>query len=78
MWTARNHRYTYRITRVRRAQKSLAWAFDLPPNSVVLQTSENQFRTGTKVMVVARQVGAPALVSAGEARPAAHPRVCGR
>lgn len=78
VWTARNHRYTYRITQVRRAQKSLAWAFDLPPNSVVLQTSENQFRTGTKVMVVARQVGAPALVSAGEARPAAHPRVCGR
>lgn len=78
VWTARNHRYTYRITQVRRFQKTLDWAFGLPPNSLVLQTSENQFRSGTKVMLVARQVGTPTLEPLGEARPPADPRVCGR
>jgi hypothetical protein len=72
------HRYTYRISSVRRFQKSLDWAFRLPPNSLVLQTSEDQYRTGTKVMLVARQVGAPVLVTEEEARPPAKPRVCGR
>ena len=78
VWTARNHLYTYRITRVRRHQKTLAWAFDLPANSLVLQTSEDAYRTGGKVMVQARQVGGPVLVPTAEARPAARPRVCGR
>jgi hypothetical protein len=78
VWTAHNHRYTYRITRVRRHQKTLNWAFDLPANSLVLQTSEDPYRTGGKVMVQARQVGSPVLVPAAEAHPAARPRVCGR
>ena len=71
VWTARNHLYTYRITRVRRHQKTLAWAFDLPPNFLILQTSEDQYRTGTKVMVQAKQVGAPVLATPAEARPRA-------
>jgi len=76
VWTADNRRYTYRISRVRRFQKSLDWAFDLPPNSLVLQTSETPYRTGTKVMVVARQVGAPAAVAPGEAHPPTRPKAC--
>jgi hypothetical protein len=78
VWTANNHRYTYRISSVRRFQKSLNWAFALPPNSLVLQTSENQYRAGSKVMLVARQVGDPVLAPEAEAQPAAKPRVCGR
>jgi hypothetical protein len=77
VWTNGNHRYSYRITRVRRGQKSLAWAFGLPPNYLVLQTSENQYRTGSKVMVQATQVGPPVRASDGEAHPRARPRVCG-
>jgi len=78
VWTANNHRYTYRISSVRRSQKSLSWAFSLPPNSLVLQTSENQYRTGTKVMLVARQVGDPVQAPEAEAQPPAKPRVCGQ
>lgn len=78
VWTANNHRYSYRISSVRRFQKSLDWAFALPPNSLVLQTSENQYRTGTKVMLVARQVGGPVQATTAEAQPPAKPRVCGR
>ena len=77
VWTLNNHRYTYRVTEVRRFQKSLKWAYALPPNSLVLQTSENQYRTGSKVMLVARQVGDPMLAPEAEANPTAKPRVCG-
>lgn len=78
VWTSNNHRYTYRISQVRRFQKTLSWALSLPANALVLQTSEDQYRTGTKVMLVARQVGDPVLVPRAEAQPAAKPRVCGR
>ncbi len=78
IWTARNQLFTYRITRVRRHQKSLAWAYALPANSLVLQTSEDQYRTGAKVMLQATQVGPPVAASPAEARPRARPRVCGR
>jgi hypothetical protein len=77
VWTARDQYFVYVITRVRRHQKSLNWAFDLPPNSLVVQTSEDQYRTGGKVMLVARQRGSPVVVPRSEARPSAHPRVCG-
>ena len=77
VWTVKNHRYTYRVTEVRRFQKSLGWAYSLPPNSLVLQTSEDQYRTGSKVMVVARQEGDPVLAPEAEANPPAKPRVCG-
>jgi hypothetical protein len=78
VWTAKSHVYTYRIERVRRRQKSLDWAFKLPPNSLVLQTSEDQFRTGTKVMLVARQLTGPRATSYAAAHPKPKPRVCGR
>jgi len=78
VWTTGNRLYTYQITRVRRHQKTLAWAFELPPDSLVLQTSEDSYRTGTKVMVQARQVGLPVVATRAEARPPARPRVCDR
>jgi hypothetical protein len=78
VWTVDDRLYTYRITRVRRHQRTLDWAFALPPNSLVLQTSENQSPTGTKVMVQASQLGPPVVASRAEARPPASPRVCGR
>ena len=67
-----DHLYTYRITRVRRHQKTLAWAFDLPPNFLVLQTSEDQYRTGAKVMVQA-QPGRPGRCWHRARRPARRP-----
>jgi len=78
VWTVNGQRFTYEITRVRRHQKTLAWAFELPPNSLVLQTSEDQYRTGGKVMLQARQVGQAVVATLEEARPSAKPRVCGR
>lgn len=77
VWSNGNHRYTYEIVEVRRRQKTLAWAFDLPPNSLVLQTSETPYRDGTKTMIVARQVGEPVVVERAEARPKPKPRACG-
>lgn len=77
LWTVNDQLFTYRITRVRRHQRTLAWALELPPNFLVLQTSEDQYRTGTKVMLQARQVGPPVVAPPEEARPRARPRVCG-
>ena len=76
VWTDDDRRYEYRITRVRRHQRSLAWAFALPPESLVLQTSENQYASGPKVMLIARLV-AVTDASHGEAHPRAKPRRCG-
>jgi hypothetical protein len=77
VWSSGNHRYTYEVVEVRRRQKSLAWAFDLPPDSLVLQTSETPYRNGTKTMLVARQIGEPVVVGRSEARPRPEPRRCG-
>jgi hypothetical protein len=77
VWSNGNRRYTYEIVEVRRRQKTLAWAFDLPPDSLVLQTSETPYRDGTKTMLVARQVGEPTVAERAEARPGAKPRRCG-
>jgi len=76
VWTADDRRYEYRITRVRRHQRTLAWAFDLPAESLVLQTSENQYASGPKVMLVARLRGV-VDASHADAHPKAKPRRCG-
>jgi hypothetical protein len=76
VYTANDWRYRYEVTEVRRRQKKLDWAFDLPPNSLVLQTSETPYRNGTKVMIVAEQVGDPVKVERAEARPKPKPRRC--
>lgn len=77
VWSKGNHRYTYEIVEVRRGQKTLDWAYDLPSDSLVLQTSETPTRDGTKTMLVARQVGEPVVVERAEARPEPKPRRCG-
>ncbi len=75
VWTGDDQVWTYVVTSVRRRQHTLDWAFDLPPNSLVLQTSETPYRDGTKVMVVAREASvAPAPY--GDAHPTAHPVAC--
>jgi hypothetical protein len=76
VWTADDRRYDYRISKVRRHQRSLSWAFDLPAESLVLQTSENQYASGPKVMLVARFRGVVDVPHA-EAHPKARPRRCG-
>jgi hypothetical protein len=76
VWTADDRRYEYRISQVRRHQRSLTWAFDLPAESLVLQTSENQYASGPKVMLVAR-FRAVTSTPHVEANPKAKPRRCG-
>jgi Sortase domain len=76
VWTDDDRHYVYEIVRVRRHQHSLDWALELPPESLVLQTSETPYATGTKVMLVARyQEVRPATHR--EAHPKAKPRRCG-
>lgn len=75
VYTDDDLRYRYEITRVRRFQKHLDWAFGLPAGSLVLQTSETPFANGTKVMLVARLLGLT-VVPHAEAHPKARPRRC--
>jgi hypothetical protein len=76
VWTDDDLRYEYRIGRVRRRQHSLDWALRLPPESLVLQTSETPYATGTKMMLVARfQDVQPATHR--KAHPKAKPLRCG-
>jgi len=49
---------------------------DLAGDALVLQTSETSRSSGTKLVVVARPIGAPELSSDRAARPTARPRVC--
>ena len=52
-----------------------AWVYELPPNSLILQTSETPSASGTKLFVVAFLVAVePSTVT--EARPTPHPLVC--
>ena len=76
VWTDDDRHYVYEIVRVRRHQRSLGWAFELPPESLVLQTSENQYASGPKVMVVAR-FRSVTDASHKAAHPKAKPRRCG-
>jgi len=82
VWTADNLLYTYRIRRFWRHQEDLEWALELPPGSLILQTSEGPApgvpgHTGLVVMVEARQVGPPVAATRAAAQPRAHPRKCG-
>jgi hypothetical protein len=76
VWTAGNFLYTYEIVRVRRHQHGLDWAYRLPANSLVLQTSETPYRDGTKVMLIARQLGDPVTATLAESRPKPRPVAC--
>jgi hypothetical protein len=77
VYTADAFRRHYAITEVHRRVRSFAVVNGLRGDALVLQTSETDHHTGTKLMVVARPVGGPDQASATEARPEARPRVCG-
>ncbi len=78
VWTSDARRYRYRIVAVHRhvsARAIPAWVYKLPPNSLILQTSETPYSNGTKLFVVASLVSvAPSTEK--EARPTPHPLVC--
>ena len=77
VYTADAFRRHYAITDVHRHVRSFDVVNGLSGDAVVLQTSETDHHTGTKLMVVARPAGAPESVSATEARPEARARICG-
>ena len=76
LYTADAFRRLYVIRDVRRHVRSFDIVNSLGGDALLLQTSETAHQTGTKLMVVARPVGAPEQVSPTEARPAARPRNC--
>ena len=77
VYTADAFRRRYAITEVHRHVRSFDVVNDLRGDGLVLQTSETDHHTGTKLMIVARPVGAAEPVSVTKARPEARPRVCG-
>jgi hypothetical protein len=77
VYTADAFRRHYAITDVHRHVRSFEVVDRLLGNAVVLQTSETDHSAGTKLMVVARPIGAPERVSVTEARPVARARTCG-
>jgi hypothetical protein len=77
VYTADAFRRRYAITEVHRHVRSFDVVNDLPGDGLVLQTSETDHHTGTKLMIVARPVGRAEPVSVTNARPEARPRVCG-
>jgi len=66
----------YQITEIYPRVKDLEVVNDLAGDALVLQTSETSRSSGTKLVVVARPIGAPELSSDRAARPTARPRVC--
>jgi hypothetical protein len=77
VYTADAYRRRYAITEVHRHVRSFDVVNDLRGDGLVLQTSETDHQTGTKLMIVARPVGGAEPVSVTKARPEARPRVCG-
>ncbi len=78
VWTSDARQYSFTIVQVHRhvSGRSIPdWVYKLPPNSLILQTSETPYATGTKLFVVAFLVSVqPSTVT--EARPTPHPLVC--
>jgi hypothetical protein len=77
VYTADSFRRRYEITDIHRHLRSFDVVNGLPGDALVLQTSETDHHTGTKLMLVARPRSEPEQVSANEARPKARPRACG-
>jgi hypothetical protein len=76
VYTADGYRRRYAIREVHRRVRTFDVVNDLRGDGLVLQTSETDHHTGTKLMVVARPVGDAELVSETKARPQARPRAC--
>jgi hypothetical protein len=77
VYTTHNKRYLYEIYRVKRHSTNLNLANSVPPGEqrLVLQTSEGPSGTPGKLQVAARLLSVSS-VSAAQARPTPHPRVC--
>jgi hypothetical protein len=67
---------TYEITEVHRHSRSLAVVDAIVGDALVLQTSETAQSSGSKLVIVARQLGPADSAAASEAHPEAKPRVC--
>jgi hypothetical protein len=78
LYTADGFLRRYAIRAVHRLVRSFDVVNSIRGDALVLQTSETDHHTGTKLMVVARPIGGPERVSVSDARPDARPRMCGR
>ena len=77
VYTSQNKRFLYEIYRVKRHATNLNIAINVPAGQhiLVMQTSEGPSGTPGKLQVAARLVSVSS-VSAAQARPTPHPRVC--
>jgi hypothetical protein len=78
VYSSDRFRRRYEITEIHPGLRDLDVVNALAGDALVLQTSETSRSSGTKLVVVARPTGSAVLSSERAARPAAHPRVCGR
>lgn len=76
VYTSASRYFTYRITQVRRGQRSVQGAFGITAKVLWLQTSEGPYATSTKLVVVATQVGGPFTASYAASHPRPRPRSC--
>jgi hypothetical protein len=77
VYTSSSRYYTYRITEVRRGQRSVQSAFGVVGSKILwLQTSEGPYATSTKLVVVARQTGGPYVTSYAASHPTPRPYSC--
>lgn len=76
VYTSASRYFTYRITKVRRGQRSITAAFGITAKVLWLQTSEGPYTTSTKLVVIATQVGGPFTASYTASHPKPRPRSC--
>ena len=76
VYTSASTVYTYRITQVRRFQRSIQAAFEVNGRVLWIQTSEGPSASSTKLVVVATQVGGPAPATWAESHPTPRPISC--
>jgi hypothetical protein len=75
LWTGDGLRRRYRIARVLPASTGMEPITSMPSSWLVLQTSETDSSTGTKLVIGAEPVGEP-VSDPGSARPTPDPRRC--
>jgi hypothetical protein len=76
VYTSASRYFTYRITQVRRRQRSISSAFGVTAKVVWLQTSEGPYASSTKLVVVATQVGGPYKATYAASHPKPRPHSC--
>ena len=76
LFSSDRFRRRYEITEIHPRVSDLEVVNDLSGDALVLQTSETSRSSGTKLVVVARPIGAPEVSSGRAARPTARPRIC--